>query len=162
MGTTWCTHTHLVVINNVCFNSSESCCLSLFLGSLSKNHKCFHTLLTTKSRQLQLELRCLTKGSLTIEEFILHIWQIQESLQLTGDPVPHRNLIGIALEVLPKDYNLVIAAVNSNNKPCTWWTWNFTCAWNEAWKEQEKSFSWWRGYNKSCSRSFSRTVYGFK
>ncbi|CAJ2641427.1 unnamed protein product [Trifolium pratense] len=75
----------------------------------------FRTLLTTKARQLRSELRTLSKGDRTIEEFIQRVRVINESLISIDDPIPQRNLIEIVLDALPEDYDPVVAAINSKS-----------------------------------------------
>ncbi|CAJ2627800.1 unnamed protein product [Trifolium pratense] len=75
----------------------------------------FHTLLITKARQLRSELRTLSKGDRTIEEFIQCVRVINESLISIDDPIPQRNLIEIVLDALPEDYDPVVAAINKNS-----------------------------------------------
>ncbi|GAU22178.1 hypothetical protein TSUD_252060 [Trifolium subterraneum] len=95
--------------------------------ALDEIHRHFETLLNTKARQLRSELRTLSKGDRKIEEFIQRVRMINESLisddsttlaKLSsisiGDHVPHRNLIEIVLNALPKEYDSVVVAVASN------------------------------------------------
>lgn len=82
-------------------------------------HLYFNTLLTTKARQLRSELRNLTKGSRTIENFVLRVREINDSLISVGDPVPLRNLIEIVLDALPKEYDPIVAAVNRKDELCS-------------------------------------------
>lgn len=73
-------------------------------------------LLSTKARQLRSKLCCLTKGALTIAELMVRVREISESLILTGDPVPLRNLIKIVLDALPEEYASIVAAVNNKEE----------------------------------------------
>lgn len=80
---------------------------------LTEAHRYFNNLFTTKARQLRSELRRLTKGSLMIEEFMVRVREISDSLILVRDPVPLRNLIEIVLDALPEEYDPIVVAVNS-------------------------------------------------
>ena len=79
-------------------------------------HRYFNTLLSTKARQLRSDLRRLTKGSLTINELMVRVREISESLTSIGDPVPVRNLIEVVLDSLPEEYDSIVAAVNSKEE----------------------------------------------
>lgn len=50
---------------------------------------------------------------LMIEEFMVCVPEISESLILVGDPIPLRNLIEIVLDALPEEYDPIVATVNS-------------------------------------------------
>ena len=82
-------------------------------------HKHFRTLLSTKARQLRSELRSLSKGSRTIEEFVCHVREITDSLASLGDSIPHHNLVEIVLEALLEEYDPIVAAINSKDVPCS-------------------------------------------
>ena len=64
----------------------------------------------THSRQLRYELRSIMKGSCIVAEFIARIRAISESLASIGDPVSHKDLIEVVLEVLPEEFDLIVAS----------------------------------------------------
>jgi hypothetical protein len=76
-------------------------------------HTYCYTQMKTRSRQLRSELRSITKGSRTVAEFIARVRTISESLASIGDPISHRDLIETVLEVLPEEFNAIVASVNS-------------------------------------------------
>jgi len=50
------------------------------------------------------------KGSCIVAEFIARIRAISESLASIGDPVSHKDLIEVVLEVLPEEFDLIVAS----------------------------------------------------
>lgn len=82
-------------------------------------HKYFHNLLSTKARQLRSKLRLLTKGNRTVDEFMLRVHAISDSLLSLRDPIPHCNLVETMLEALPKEFDSVVVAVNSKSDLCS-------------------------------------------
>lgn len=107
-----------IVVNDVGFNSHKSCWFSWEVWEtihkyfqflhIAYHHRTLKAIKTPSSRQ----------SFRTIEKYVMHIKQIQESTRSLGDSVPHYNLIEIAFEALPSDYDLVIAIFNSKDKPC--------------------------------------------
>lgn len=53
--------------------------------------------INAKSRQLHWELKCITKGNKTIEQYLGRIQQIADILESIGDSVSHRDQLEAAL-----------------------------------------------------------------
>lgn len=70
-----------------------------------KVHKHFYSQLKAKVRQLRSELKSTKKGTSSINEYVLKIKAIVDSLIAVGDTIIEQDQIDAILEGLPKEYN---------------------------------------------------------
>lgn len=75
-------------------------------------HEYCNAQMKTKSHQLRSELRLLSKGTLSITEFLVRVRTIVNTLVSIGDPFLLRDQVDLVLEALPTEYDPIVAAVN--------------------------------------------------
>ncbi|WJX88788.1 hypothetical protein P8452_70836 [Trifolium repens] len=68
-------------------------------------HKHFHAHLKAKVRQLRYELKTIKKGTKPMNEFVLRVRAIADTLLSIGDSVTEQDQIDAILDGLPEEYN---------------------------------------------------------
>ena len=74
--------------------------------------------INAKSRQLHWELKCITKGNKTIEQYLGRIQQIADILESIGDPVLHRDQLETIFDGLPPEYQALTSIIQYCDEPC--------------------------------------------
>jgi histone deacetylase 1/2 len=74
-------------------------------------HKHFHAHLKAKVRQLRSELKTIKKGTKPMNEFVLRVRAIADTLLSIGDSVTEQDQIDAILEGLPEEYNPFVMMV---------------------------------------------------
>lgn len=84
-----------------------------------KVHNFFHSHLRTKIRQFRSELKNTKKGSRLINEYLMCIRALVDSLQAIGDPVTEQDNIDTILERLPEEFNPFVIMIYDRVEPAT-------------------------------------------
>ena len=82
-------------------------------------HQHFHSQARSKVRQYRSELWNIKKGSCTVNEYLLRIKALVDSLTFAGKPISTQEHIEIILDGLPEEYNSFITAITTRRNPCT-------------------------------------------
>ncbi|CAL5186404.1 unnamed protein product [Lathyrus oleraceus] len=73
----------------------------------------FQKLTRAKTRQLRAELRSTTLDDKSVNDYLVRIKALVDSLASVGDPVPDQQHIDVILEGLPQDFAPVISVIES-------------------------------------------------
>lgn len=78
-----------------------------------KIHKYFYSHLKAKVRQFRSELQNTKKGTSPINEYLLRIKALVDSLMAIGDPISDQDHVDAMLEGLPEEYNSFVMMIYS-------------------------------------------------
>src|ERR1044072_3274765 len=77
-----------------------------------KLHNNNYSQVAAKAQQLRLDLRNTVLGNKTVEEFLLRIKAISDSLNSVGDPVSFKEQLAVVLGGLPPEYESFVSVMN--------------------------------------------------
>src|ERR1044072_2259637 len=77
-----------------------------------KIHNNNYTHVAAKAQQLRLELRNTSLGNKSVEEFLLRIKAISDSLSSIGDPISFKEQLAVVLGGLPPEYASFVSMIN--------------------------------------------------
>lgn len=72
-----------------------------------------------KIKQLKTQLRTTRKGTLKMNEFLLKVKSVVDSLAAVGNPIPINDYIEVILDGLPNEYDSVVTTVISKTDAYT-------------------------------------------
>lgn len=92
-----------------------------FLTTVSAIDIFYKTQINAKSRHLQHELKCITKGEKSIAEFLACIQQITDTLESIGDSVSIRDQMEAIFDSFLEEYNALTTIIQycDEEGPCS-------------------------------------------